>query len=211
MAADVLERIFEPFFTTKKFGEGTGLGLAMAFAIIKAHGGWISVRSEPGRGSLFKVYLPAEIEPASSKPLPEEEVLAVTPCRRTSASECILVVDDENLIRSLATAVLEQAGFRVLAACDGQEGLGLYRRHRTEIDLVLLDYTMPKMTGLQVFHALQELNPDVRVVFSSGYAMDTDSGLLLAAGARAFVAKPYRPTELVRAVREALGQEAVAR
>jgi CheY-like chemotaxis protein len=207
MAPEVLERIFEPFFTTKKFGEGTGLGLAMAFGIVKTHGGWINVHSEPGKGTLFQVYLSAEADGALVRPTPPSEEIIVSPAPRAAASECIMLVDDEDLIRSLATEVLEAAGFRVLAARDGEEALELYRGHGPEIDLVLLDYTMPKMTGLQVLEALQQLNPEVRVVFSSGYAMDTDSDSLLAAGARGFVAKPYRPADLLRAVRETLAHE----
>jgi PAS domain S-box-containing protein len=202
MSPDVQARIFEPFFTTKQPGEGTGLGLAIVFGIVKAHQGWVTVSSACGQGSEFRVYLPA-----TEACVTEEPELAPELVR--GGQECILVVDDEPFIRKLARTILEQWGFPILTAADGEEALAVYREHGSDIDLVLLDCTMPGMTGLEVLQELQKLNQDVRVVFSSGHSV---SGVeqLLAAGGRAFVAKPYRPEELVGRIRQVLDEPATA-
>ena len=120
----------------------------------------------------------------------------------------MLVVDDEDMVRDLARLVLERRGFRVLTAADGEEALARYSAHFGRIDLVLLDYSMPGKTGLQVFEELRKLDPDVCVVFSSGYALEGDASPLLAAGARGFVAKPYRPADLVQAIGKVLAEKA---
>jgi signal transduction histidine kinase/ActR/RegA family two-component response regulator len=223
MTAEVLDRLFEPFFTTKEFGRGTGLGLPMVFGIVKGHGGGIQVCSEPRRGTLLRVYLPAASEADRVTEVGEESSLGLALPRGTglerdpdtlSTSEgggrLILVVDDEELIRTVAGAVLEGSGFRVLTAADGEEALATYRGRldavgRSDIDLILLDYTMPGRTGLEILQELRELNPAVRVIFSTGYALDSTGAQLLAAGARGFVPKPYRPHELLHTVREVLG------
>jgi PAS domain S-box-containing protein len=204
MTPEVQARLFEPFFTTRKAGRAAGLGLATAFGVIKGHKGWISVESAPGRGAAFHVFLPA----AAAPPAPAREPSAA-PAR--GRSEGVLVVDDEEMVRALAALVLERRGFRALTAAGGEEALALYRARRTEIDLVLLDYSMPGMNGLEVLEALKALDPEVCVVFSSGYAQDGDAAPLLAAGGRAFVPKPYQPDELVRALRDVLdGRSACA-
>jgi PAS domain S-box-containing protein len=197
MTPEVQARIFEPFFTTKPVGQGLGLGLAVAFGIVKGHKGWIGVNSVPGQGTTFRIYLPAAEaeEPAPAPPAPNP---------RPVGNACVLVVDDEEMVRTLARAVLERWGYRVLTAASGAEALNLYRREGHAIDAVLLDYTMPGMNGLQVLRELQGLDPGVRVIFSSGYAAEGDRDELLATGARAFVPKPYRPVELVQAVRAVL-------
>jgi len=114
------------------------------------------------------------------------------------------VVDDEDLVRGLAEAVLRRGGYDVLQACDGDEALDIFRTRSREIDLVLLDYAMPRMTGLQVMRELQRIDPGVCVVFSSGFTRDSDTDQLLATGARAFLPKPYRPDDLLELVRRAL-------
>jgi PAS domain S-box-containing protein len=197
MSPEVRSRLFEPFFTTKPAGLGTGLGLAVVYGIVKAHGGWISVASTPGQGSTFRVYLPAVLAEAV-----RVEESAPPPVR--GGHECIMVVDDEDLVRNLAQCVLERWGFRVLTAADGEQALATYRARGPEIDLVVLDFTMPLLTGLQVLRQLQRLNPAVRVIFASGHADANESEMFLAAGARAFVPKPYRPEELIRRVRQVL-------
>jgi two-component system cell cycle sensor histidine kinase/response regulator CckA len=205
MTPDIQARLFEPFFTTKETGKGTGLGLAMVFGIIRAHDGWIDVQSEPGRGSTFRICLP--LLPAANWPT-EPEPLASVPTQLPPApaddTHTVLVVDDEDLVRGLARAVLLQGGFRVLAAADGKEALKLFDNQAEEISVVLLDYTMPGMNGLEVLQGLRQRDPHVRVIFSSGYAMDSDANRLLEAGAKAFVPKPYRPADLLRAVRDVL-------
>jgi len=202
IAPEVRRHLFEPFFTTKGNGQGAGMGLAMAYGIIRAHKGWIEVESEVGQGSTFTILLPATEKLA---PIP-------TPPRPPNApptGECVLIVDDEDLVRNLARITLERRGFRCLTARDGEEGLAVFRRHQADIDVVLLDYVMPRLTGLQVFQVLKEIDPDVNVVFSSGYTMDNDSDQLLATGARAFLPKPYHPEELLRTLRRVLDQPAV--
>ncbi len=199
MPPEVRRRLFEPFFTTKPVGQGTGLGLAVVYGIVKAHGGWISVASAPGQGSTFAVHLPAA--PAEAARAPEA---GPPPVR--GGHECVLVVDDEDMVLNLARCVLERWGFRVLIAADGEQALATYRARGPEIDLVVLDFAMPLLTGLQVLHALQRLNPVVRVIFASGHVDSPDSESILTAGARAFVPKPYRPEELVRRVRQVLDE-----
>jgi PAS domain S-box-containing protein len=201
MTTEVQARIFEPFFTTKPIGEGTGLGLAMVFGIVKAHGGWITVVSQVGQGSVFQVYLPATEATAKVEPEPERPIIR-------GGHECVLVVDDEELVRNLVRAILNRWGFTVLTAADGLEALNLYRQKASEIDLVLLDYNMPQMTGLQVLQSLRAVNPQIPVIFSSGRWTPGDAQELLDAGARAFVAKPYHPEELVARIRQVLDEPA---
>jgi PAS domain S-box-containing protein len=201
MTPDIRERIFEPFFTTKKPGQGQGMGLSVVFGIVKGHKGWITVGSCPGEGTAFHIYLPAArtlAPPAAPAPLP-----ALAP----TSGERILVVDDEPLVRDLAKTVLERMGFRVVSAEDGEEALTVYRREGDKIDLILLDYIMPRMNGVQVLKELQQLDPDVCVLFSSGYHTDHEVDQLLAAGARAFVAKPYNAQELVQSIRRVLAKQ----
>ena len=200
MTPEVRARLFEPFFTTKAGEQGAGLGLSEVYGIIKGHQGWIRVESEPGRGSAFRLHLPAATESSPAGPAP--------PAAAAGGGECILVVDDEDMVRDLARLVLERRGFRVMTAADGEEALAQYGAHPGRIDLVLLDYSMPGLTGLQVFEALRKLDPKVCVVFSSGYGLQGDATPLLAAGARAFVAKPYRPDELAETIRKALAEKA---
>jgi CheY-like chemotaxis protein len=196
MTAEVRSRLFEPFFTTKKAGQGTGLSLSEVYGVVKGHKGWIKVESAPGRGSTFRLYLPAADETPPAAP--------ITSPTEKRGGECVLVVDDEDMVRDLARMVLERHGLRVLTAADGDEALAQYRAHTGEIDLVLLDYSLPGKTGLQVFEDLRKIDPEVCVVFASGYALEGDASPLLAAGGRAFIAKPYRPGELMEAVRKAI-------
>ncbi|HZS52051.1 MAG TPA: PAS domain S-box protein [Bryobacterales bacterium] len=195
-----LSRIFEPFFTTKQVGKGTGLGLSMVYGIVKQHGGWITVESQPRCGSVFSVFLPRSPKAA------EEDAPRVTPSD-TKGSETVLLVDDEEMIRTLATDILERRGYRVLQAQDGEEALEVVRQDLPgppgRIDIVLLDMTMPRKSGRDTLAALREVAPELPVVLASGYSADGNEDLA-ALGARAFIQKPYRPEDLLRTLRAVL-------
>ena len=194
---DVQERMFDPFFTTKAVGRGTGLGLSTAHAIVKGHGGFIHVDSEPGRGTRIDVWLPAD-------PITQaDEVPEPLPGLR-GAGELVLVVDDEEAIRAVASRTLEQYGYRVLVAADGAEAVSTWLRHREEIAVVITDMTMPVLDGPGTIAALQELDPGVRVIASSGFDGHGYRERVLAAGVRHFVPKPYTAEVILRALRDVI-------
>lgn len=190
----VINRIFEPFFTTKEHGKGTGLGLSTALGIVKGHGGFINVYSEPGRGTQFKIYLPAAETP-------------FTALANSSASlpvghgELILVVDDEIAIREITKGTLEAYGYRALTASDGTEAVALYAQHKDEIKVVLTDLMMPYMDGPATIRALQKLNPKIRVIASSGLS---ESGRAIE-GVKMFLPKPYSAERLLKALADVIG------
>jgi two-component system cell cycle sensor histidine kinase/response regulator CckA len=204
MTPEVRAKIFEPFFTTKGVGKGTGLGLAMVQSIIEQHRGWVECESEVGRGTRFDVFLPrCELtpEPPSELRASDPRPLADTPVPPCDRVRTVLVVDDEPMIRDLARAVLETSGYRVLEAHDGEHAVEVFRDHKSDIDLVVLDLTMPRMSGRDTFRALVDLEPAARVMFSSGYSADDLSDTT---GVIGMLPKPYRPTELLTAVGQAL-------
>jgi two-component system, cell cycle sensor histidine kinase and response regulator CckA len=200
MDKDTLDHIFEPFYTTKGVGEGTGLGLAMVHGIVKRHEGHIICRSVPGKGTTFKIYLPALISEEK-----EEEALE-RPMPR-GGSETILLVDDEELIRDIVSRNLKKAGYEVITASHGKEAIDIYERRGSEIDLALLDLIMPEMGGKQCLEGLLSLNPSVKVVIATGYSASGPTKEALQAGARGFVNKPYEMRQMLEVVREALDQE----
>jgi PAS domain S-box-containing protein len=198
MAHDVRAHIFEPFFTTKDVGKGTGLGLAMVFAIVKQHHGWIECQSEVDQGTEFSIYLPRSTELVKAPPAPKPSSSDIS-----KDSATILVVDDEPMIRNLARLVLTRSGFEVIEAEDGQQAVEIYEREHDRIDLVILDLTMPNLSGQEAFRQMWQINPNVKAVFASGYAAEQitteEQHRILG-----FVKKPYRPDELVQSIREAL-------
>ncbi|MCS6866131.1 MAG: PAS domain S-box protein [Gemmataceae bacterium] len=206
MSEAVLTRIFEPFFTTKGIGKGTGLGLPMVHGIVKQHHGWITVHSRVGEGTRIDLHLP--VVESTITPL-ETDLLTRTPLGpsdsnhglRAAPTHTILLVDDESMIRDLGRAVLTRAGFQVLTAEDGQEAVELYAQHRDTIELVVLDVTMPRMSGRDAFRHIVEMNPHARILFSTGYTQDELEEVDSAVG---LLSKPYRPQELLSAVRAAL-------
>ncbi len=206
MDAGTRSRIFEPFFTTKEVGQGTGLGLAQAYGIVKSHGGFINFYSELGVGTVFRVYVPRARKKAMPRPADGGGPAAALP----TGQETILVVDDEEGVRALGKRLLERQGYKVLLASDGQEALDVYRREQTRIDLVILDMTMPKLSGREVLQELLTLDPAAKVIIFSGYPAEEQSGDLLAAGAVAFVHKPYTLRSLAETVRRVLDGEEMA-
>jgi len=196
IAPDIKERIFEPFFSTKEPGKGAGLGLALVYGIVKQHRGWVACSTEAGRGTRFEIFLPRYGQPAAAAPPP------AAPAARASGQRTILLADDEPLVRELGRSILQAHGYQVLLAEDGVQAVELYQRERARIDLVILDLTMPRLSGQDAYRQLVTLNPDVAVLFSSGYFAEdlTDQE----GGVKGFISKPYRLHELLEVVRAAL-------
>ena len=209
IAPEMLTRVFEPFFTTKPVGQGTGLGLAMVHGIMTQHRGWVEVHSESGRGTRFDLYLPRSAERSARTQLPSHrpavDARSDTPLPQRKT---ILLVDDESMIRDIGRVVLESAGFAVIEAEDGEAALDLFRERWREIDLVLLDLTMPKMSGQDTFRGMAGIHPQVRILFSSGYSAEN---LVGTEGAFGLLPKPYRPQILLDTVRRALSMPDGAR
>lgn len=187
MSAETAARIFEPFFTTKPLGQGTGLGLAMVFKIIQEHKGYIGVTTEIGKGTTFNIYIPARPEAISEKKTEgRKEIRAVG-----SQGQFILFADDEEPIRALGGLFLKHLGFDVLLANDGEEALRIYKEHSKKITGVVMDITMPKMTGRQILKEILGVNSQAKIIVSSGYSAENLEKDFLMEGAKAFLLKPY--------------------
>ena len=197
MDAATQRRIFEPFFTTKRVGKGTGLGLSLVQNIVKSFGGEIRCESAPGKGTLFEVYLPA-----TNKPLPVEAKAEEQVAR--GGKETILLAEDEEVIREMAQLDLESKGYHVITATDGATALAKYRENWEGIDLVIADMVMPRMNGAELFARMKEINPQVRVVVSSGYSHDMEGKRMLQHGCLGYLQKPYAPDALNRIARSVL-------
>ena len=199
MTPEVKAHIFEPFFTTKGVGKGTGLGLAVVHGIVKQSGGCVEVESEPGRGTTFAIYLPA----AGGAPGVEREPEAGA---EPGGTETVLVVEDEDAVRRLATVVLQSHGYRVLAARDGEEALRVAEMHGGAIDLLVTDVVMPNLDGRGLAEALRPLRPRMKVLYVSGYTDDAVVRYGVLHEDAAFLPKPYRPLALARKARQVLDQ-----
>jgi CheY-like chemotaxis protein len=199
MDRETLSRIFEPFFTTKGEGRGTGLGLAMVYSIVKRTGGFLTVYSEPGTGSVFTAYFPAMSEHGATAAVAQTEEGELP-----TGSGTVLVVDDVETVRLAAAAALEECGYETVLAKNGREAVEIYAARRGEIALVLLDVAMPVLSGERAFAELREIDPDVRVLVTSGFEDDRRVREVLDAGAKGFLHKPYSLHELARAMRAAL-------
>jgi CheY-like chemotaxis protein len=192
-------RIFDPFFTTKEMGRGTGLGLASAYGIIKAHGGYIDVDSRRGHGTTFSIYLPAT----------EKEVQRVvrTAERVAKGTGKVLLVDDEEVVLEVGQELLEATGYTVLTAKDGKEAIKVYRKNRDNIDIVVLDMVMPNMGGGEAYDRMKEMNPNVKVLLSSGFSIDGEASEILERGCSGFIQKPFTMKELSGEIGKILGKE----
>jgi PAS domain S-box-containing protein len=190
------ERIFDPFFTTKAIGRGTGLGLAMVYGIVKGHRGIIHVDSRPGQGTTFIIHLPAT-EKAVVREKKEIETI-------TKGTETILLVDDEQTVAEVTRELLVSLGYRVFVAGSGQDAIAVYMVKGKEIDLVILDMVMPGISGGGTFDRLREINPEIRVILSSGYSINGQAQDILDRGCNGFLQKPFRIEQLSGKVREAL-------
>ena len=192
---DDLSRIFEPFFTTKEQGKGTGLGLAAVFGAVKQHDGAITVYSEVGVGTCFRILLPVVGERASMS-VPEEELVG--------GAGRILLVDDEQILRNVAARMLERLGYEVTTASNGAEAIKVFEAQGGDFDLVILDMSMPEMNGKDCFYALRNRRPDVRIMLASGFTREEDVDALVGDGLVGFIQKPFRSTVLGKAIRAAL-------
>jgi PAS domain S-box-containing protein len=201
MNEEVKRRIFEPFFTTKPVGEGTGLGLSVVHGIVKSHKGNITVYSEPGRGSVFKVYLPKAVTPVAEK--------AEAPKPIPKGKERVLFVDDEEIIVQSMRNMLERLGYKVTTVTESEEALKLFSGKPSEFDLVITDQTMPGMTGQELGKEFMRIRPDIPVILCTGYSDMISSEKATAMGFRGFVMKPFTLRESAELVRRVLDEKGV--
>jgi len=209
------QKIFDPFFTTQEMGRGTGLGLASAYGIIKNHGGIINVYSEKGearpprlspaerddggQGSTFTIYLPA-----SKKEIVKEEKI---PEKVLKGTETVLLVDDEDTIIDVGEQLLKTLGYKVLVARGGKEAIEIYKKNKDKIDIVILDMIMPQMGGGEAYDRMKEINPDIKVLLSSGYSINGQATEILERGCNSFIQKPFNMKELSQSIREILDKK----
>jgi len=191
-------KIFEPFFTTKEVGRGTGLGLAIAYGIIRQHSGTISVYSEIGKGTTFQIYLPLLHRAATEEQLPRSDASVAR------GTETILIAEDDLMVLALLRSVLEEYGYRVLEARDGEQAVRVFTENRDRIQLAIFDTIMPKMNGKQAFNAIKAIQPDVKALFMSGYTADIVNRQGLVDQGFELMQKPITPQELLARVRKAI-------
>jgi CheY-like chemotaxis protein len=199
MGAEIREHLFEPFFTTKEAGQGTGLGLATVYGIVKQNNGFINVYSEPGAGTTFKIYLPRHAEAIAPLPVALQEKIDA------GHGETILVVEDEAAVLKLSCAILEGLGYRVMAATGPAEAEKIAGKHDGPIDLLITDVVMPQMNGRELATRLQTLSPNLRVLYMSGYTANVIAHHGVLEGGVYFIQKPFSRQEFAAQVREALG------
>src|SRR6267143_1906444 len=200
MDAATIDRIFEPFFTTKEIGKGTGLGLATGFGIVKQHGGFINVYSEPGKGTTFRVYLPGDSgAPEPPKAEPDEQP--------QNGTETILLAEDHESLRELAQETLGALGYHVILASNGIEAVQLFKDNSDRIDLVVMDVVMPGMSGPDAYLKMSAIRPDLGVVFTTGYTAEAASLTSLVEKGASVLQKPYGAKGLSRMIRVVLGRK----
>jgi PAS domain S-box-containing protein len=198
MDAETRKRIFEPFFTTKEVGRGTGLGLSIVYGIVKQHNGFINVYSEVGRGTTFSIYFPLAPSDELAKP---QQAASQYP---VGGSETILMAEDDAVVRQLSKTVLEEFGYQVIEASNGEEAVQQYMDNKERIQLLLLDIVMPKRNGKEVYDQIRQIKPDVKAIFLSGYPADVISNTGLLESGSNLIMKPVHPQNLLRKIREEL-------
>lgn len=198
MPRSTLAHIFEPFFTTKPEGKGTGMGLAATYGTIKSHGGAITVYSEEQHGTTFRIFLPQDMSSVLTE-APEANTLLCGTGR-------ILLIDDEDTIRTMTAELLSLSGFEVTTCSDGKEALDTFAASHGNFDLVILDMIMPRMSGKETFHGLRKINPDVRILLASGYSLNDEAQEVLTEGACGYIQKPFMQHALVRKITDILNR-----
>ena len=201
MDKETLAHIFEPFFTTKETGKGTGLGLAMVYGIVKNHGGHITCYSDPGHGTVFTLFFPILTREDKE---PEEEGLKEI--ETLGGSETILIVDDEEPLRTLGQNMLERYGYQTLTAESGEKAIEIYQKGKERIDAVILDLGMPGMGGQRCLQGLLKIDPEVKVIIASGYTNHDKINDIMESGAAAFISKPYHHLNMLNKLRKLLDQ-----
>jgi CheY-like chemotaxis protein len=189
-------RIFDPFFTTKEMGRGTGLGLASVYGIIKSHSGIIKVYSKKGEGATFNIFLPASTKKVVKHIELKKDIL--------NGTETILLVDDEDMIIDVGRDVIQKLGYKVMTAESGKKAIEIYKNKQEEIDMVVLDMVMPEMGGGDVYDHLKEVNPDIKVLLSSGYSINGQANKILSRGCNGFIQKPFNIKSLSQEIRAIL-------
>jgi CheY-like chemotaxis protein len=200
MAEHTRIRIFEPFFTTKEIGKGTGLGLSIAYGIMKQHDGYINVYSEPGKGTTLKLYLP-QITPEIKTAHIQESIPFL------SGIETILLAEDDSVVRNLTKKVLEECGYTVIEAVDGEDAVSKVTENRKRIQLAILDVVMPKKNGKEAYDEIRKTVPGIKVLFTSGYTANTIQARGFLDEGLHFIAKPVPPKQLLRKVRQVLDEQ----
>jgi PAS domain S-box-containing protein len=198
MDEETVAKIFEPFFTTKSKSSGTGLGLAMVYNIVMQHKGMMEVKSEPGKGTSFIVYLPEYRDVLGPQKTKKDEKIV-------AGEGLVLVIDDEPIMRKIAIKILEKAGYNVIYAEDGEKGVELFKKHHHDLKLVLLDMQMPKKSGRETYIEMREINPGVKVLLASGFQKDERVEAILRLGVDGFIEKPYTFGQLVKAMQNIIG------
>ena len=198
MEEEIRQRIFDPFFTTKEMGRGTGLGLASAYGIIKNHGGMINVYSEKGVGTTFNIYLPASTSEIRGQRSEISEDIG-------HGDETILLVDDEEMVIDVGEQMLKALGYKIMIAGSGKEAIDVYRENQDKIHMVILDMIMPDIGGGDTFDSLKEINPDAKVLLSSGYSINGQAQEILDRGCNGFAQKPFSIADISKKIREILG------
>jgi CheY-like chemotaxis protein len=199
MSEEMKNRIFEPFFTTKDKGKGTGLGLAVVYGVVASHKGFINVDSEYGRGSTFHLYFPISAVNGYENHFDDSVAEEVA-----GGDETIFIIEDEEFLVEYLENLLKGKGYEILIARDGESAINLYKEQKENIDLVLSDLGLPRLSGRDVFLHLKEINPDVKLVVASGYIEPEIKAEMSRSGAKDFLQKPYQPGSILKCIRKVL-------